>query len=145
MEELFRLYKEHRQVRFNEDQFATFVIFFPTLLVVTSDGVVDIEEWDFVKQLTKFLANTYREEGLNSAEVDDLNTGYLEETSYLLKNLKNWEVRFLKALRDYLEENPEAKGTILDTIYLFAEASSGTSPQEEAKINFLKGELKLEE
>jgi hypothetical protein len=144
IEDLYKKYQEQRQSRLNFDQFLTFVIFFPTLLVITSDGVVDVEEWDFVKQLSKFLANTYKDEGLSPAEIDQLNISYLEETSYLLKNLKDWESKFINALKTYLVNHPETRETILDTIYLFAEASSGTSAHEEAKIRFLKEELSLE-
>jgi hypothetical protein len=44
-----------------------------------------------------------------------------------------------------LEAYPEMKDAVLDTIYLFADASEGTSNMEEAAIAQLIERLKLEE
>jgi tellurite resistance protein len=143
MESLYLRYTNERKISLNKDQFASFVAFFPALLVVACDGIVDKEEWLFCKKLAKGLGNTFSNTALNNAEAEELTQVYKTEFKYLLKNLEDWEVGFLNTLRDYLKLNQYAKEFVIETIYLFADASNGISDEERNKISFLEKTLEL--
>lgn len=145
MVQLYQQYHTERATSVSEDQFATFAVFFPTLIIIISDGVIDLEEWDYVKQLARFMAKTFQDEGHEQADVGELTEAYLAEISYLIKFLADWREPFLSTLENYLTTRPEAKASILDTIELFAEASEGTSPEEQAQIDDIKQRLRLQE
>lgn len=142
--ELFRLYQTERKVKITEEQFVTFAVFFPTILVIISDGVIDMEEWEYVKQLSRFMAKSFRDSENSEVDVNALTQAYLYEISFLLKFQRDWQEAFMQALKGYVQENPEVKSSILDTIHLFAEASEGTSDDELEKIQFIKEELALD-
>lgn len=142
---LFEQYRKERPTQVTEEQFVTFTVFFPTVIIIVSDGVIDLEEWEYVKQLARFMAKTFQTEGHESEDVEALAENYLAEISYLIKFLNDWREPFLKALAPYLETRPEAKVSILDTIQLFAEASEGTSEEEQIQIDEIKNRLFLEE
>jgi len=144
IKQLFQAYKQERVVSVNVEQFTSFTVFFPTLLVIISDGVIDLEEWEYVKQLARFMAKSFKEEGAQEVNIDELADAYLDEISYLVKFLRDWQSQFLEALKSYVVEKPEIKPSIKDTIYLFAEASDGTSTEEQEKIDFLEDYLQLD-
>ncbi|MEL6535532.1 MAG: hypothetical protein AAFQ98_08990 [Bacteroidota bacterium] len=141
---LYSQYKEERPTAVTEDQFVTFTVFFPNLIIIISDGVIDLEEWEYVKQLARFMAKSFQDEGDEQVDVDSLAECYLKEISYLIKFLADWRESFLEALLPYLATRPDAKTSILDTIQLFAEASEGTSDEEQAQIDDIKNRLQLE-
>jgi len=59
--------------------------------------------------------------------------------------LRKWENKFLVALKEYLEDNPELKDDIVDIMYMFAEASDNDSIQEEQVIQEVMERLNIEE
>lgn len=144
---LYQQYRQERNTQVTEEQFQTFTVFFPTLIIIVSDGVIDLEEWDYVKQLARFMAKTFKHEGggqENDVDVEALANEYLKEISYLIKFLRDWADPFLDALVPYLANRPEAKVSILECIQLFAEASQGTSNEEQSQIDDIKTRLQLE-
>jgi len=140
--DLYREYTEERFLEMSEQQFASFLAFFPALLVAASDGIVDREEWLYCKKLASGLGNSYKE-GDSEEAAENLTLLYRGEFKYLIKNLEAWEQKFLTALEAYLTENPQAKEFVSETLYLFAEASSGVSQREMDKINYLEKTLDL--
>jgi len=140
---LYEEYREERNVKITEDQFASFVVFFPSLLVIISDGVVDMEEWEYLQQLSHFMAKSFKQDGASTEDVDQLSKCYLLEIAYTIKHLKDYQEVFLTALQAYLAENPQDKVSVLDTIKLFADASEGTSDDEASKIDYLTQLLDL--
>lgn len=142
--QLFQEYKQERNVKITEDQFTSFVVFFPSLLVIISDGVVDMEEWEYLQQLSLFMAKSFKKEGDSDSNVNELSKCYLLEIGYIIKHLKWYQPGFLAALKSYLDENPDDKASVLDTIQLFADASDGTSAEEAEKIKHLSDYLGLQ-
>lgn len=143
--QLFQEYRQERNVKISEDQFTSFVVFFPSLLVIISDGVVDMEEWEYLQQLSLFMAKSFKKEGDAEMNVNELSKSYLLEIGYIIKHLKAYQSAFLSALKDFLQANPEDKASVLDTIQLFADASDGTSDEEADKIQHLSEYLGLED
>ncbi|HAA16926.1 MAG TPA: hypothetical protein DCE41_36520 [Cytophagales bacterium] len=142
--QLYQKYTAERPTSVTEEQFVTFTVFFPNLIIIISDGVIDLEEWEYVKQLARFMAKSFKDEGDEQVNVEGLADCYLREISYLIKFLADWRDAFLDALQPYLASRPDAKTSILDTIQLFAEASEGTSDEEQAQIDEIKNRLQLE-
>ena len=141
---LYSEYTQARKVKVSEEQFTSFTVFFPALLVIISDGIVDMEEWEYVKQLSRFIAKSFKEDDHESVDIEALAKAYRHEISFLIKHLRDWQDKFIDALQSYILENPEIKSSVLETMELFAEASEGTSNEEEKRIQYLKEKLDLE-
>ncbi|MGB0521550.1 MAG: hypothetical protein ACPGJS_01255 [Flammeovirgaceae bacterium] len=142
--ELFTEYQKVSGSKLTNDQFSTLVMFFPALLVIASDGVIDQEEWIYVKYLSKFIADTYKKE-IDPQELAALNQTYYSELEFLIDNLEVWESRYVDALSKHLDKFPAQKETVMETLHLFAEASEGESEEEIEKIEELSKKLHLEE
>jgi hypothetical protein len=140
---LYKKYQLYREVKITEEEFVPFVVFFPTLIIIISDGIIDKDEWEYVKQLSRFMAKSFKEEH-DEDELPELSRAYLLEISYMIKHIKFWESDFIEALKDYINHNPSVKASISDTIHLFAEASEGTSDVEQHKLNYLNEVLELQ-
>jgi len=145
VESLYNAYLAAHQNTLTEEQFNSLLIFFPALLVVASDGVVDDEEWMYVKYLAKFMSDSFKYQGdVTESERKELEALFLENLKYLLESLDTWEEKFIDTLRDYLEDTPELKEDVLEILHLFAEASEGTSDEEQEVIDKLVQRLGLE-
>lgn len=140
---LFEEYKKVNASKLSSEQFSTLVMFFPALLVIASDGVIDQEEWIYVKYLSKFMTDTYKKEK-SEQELASLNQAYYKDLEFLIDNLEDWEGRFVDALGKHLGEFPGQKETVMETLHLFAEASEGESDEEAEKIEELSKKLHLE-
>ncbi len=144
--ELYNEYVEAEGSKLQFEHFSTLVIFYPSLSVVLSDDIIDDEEWVFIEYLAKFMSDTFKTE----LEGDESKLEHLRDTFYqdlkcLLKNHKRWEDRFLKVLKGILERHEDIKSTIVETLYLFADASEGTSDHESTKIAELKEYLNIKD
>ncbi|MBD0403576.1 hypothetical protein [Flammeovirga sp. EKP202] len=142
-EELYTRYNSLNNVELSREHFQTLFIYFPCLLIVASDGVVDEEEWVFVKYLAKFMAEGYKN-SLTRTELENLQKVYYNELEYLVNNLDQWKDPFLDTLRSYLDQNDDEKDDILDILHLFADASDGVSDDEEEAIEEISKRLNLE-
>ena len=143
--DLYQLYFKGRQATLNIQQFTLLVEFFPTALVVLSDGVLDDEEKLYLERLATSVGHIFLEDGYAPQKAKELAIIFGEELEYLIHNQNAWKEQYLKALGAHLEYYPEQKDNILDTIYLFAETSQDLSSPERDMITFLKDTLKLEE
>ena len=141
--ELFTEYQKVNPTDLTENQFQTLVMFFPALLVIASDGVIDQEEWVYVKYLAKFMSDTYKKEVAEN-ELAGLNQAYFKNLEFLIDNLDTWEERFLSSLKGHLDEFPFKKETVAETLHLFAEASEGESDEEAEKIEEIAQKLDIE-
>lgn len=140
--QLYKDYTAVRNIELDGEQFASFMAFFPALMVVATDGIVDREEWQYCKKLAAGLGNSYSN-GKHAEESENLTLIYRGEFRFLLKNLKTWEDRFLEALREYFPQNDYVKRFVSETLYLFADASNGISQDEMDLINYLEMKLDL--
>ena len=142
--ELYNKYVEASNTTLSKEHFDTLITYFPSLLIIVSDGVVDDEEWVYVKFLAKFMADAHKDD-LSSTERDELEDTYFNELSFLLDDVEVWEPDFLVALKKFLVHHPELKEDIVEILYMFSEASEGDDEEAElAKIEYLKEELNLE-
>ncbi|OHX68107.1 hypothetical protein [Flammeovirga pacifica] len=142
--QLYKEYTASNNIEITEDNFNILLMYFPCLLIVASDGVVDEEEWVFVKYLSKFMSDAYKHK-LTRSELEDLQKLYFQELEYLVNTLDKWKDKFLDTLAIYLNEHDEEKEDILDILQLFAEASEGVCEDEEEAIEEISDRLGLEE
>ena len=142
LRDLYKDYKLSSGSQVEENHFGTLLMFFPSLLVVASDGVVDEEERVYVTYLAKFMSDTFKNE-IAVEQRDVLEKNYLSDLDFLLENLSVWEPKFIQTLKSYLQTHEDAKEDIVDILYLFADASDGVSKEEEQKISELKKILDL--
>lgn len=141
--ELYKVYQEEREINLSVSQFTLFVEFFPTILVVLSDGVIDQEERSYINRLASNLGNSFAQDGYSENFITKLKNTFSQEFEFLIHNLKHWESYFLDALAEHLEKNPENKETISDTIHLFAATSEDWDETEDNMIEFLNKKLAL--
>jgi hypothetical protein len=141
--DLYKSYCSKRKIIFTLEEFIPLVVFFPAFMVVISDGILDQEEWEYLKQLSRFMAKSYKE-AETKEDIKKYTSSYLREIGYLLRNLPVLQEDFLLALKSYVLEKPEVKASIVDTIQLFAEASEGTSKIEAKMIDYINNLLELE-
>lgn len=139
---LYRKYKEHRSISFNEEEFTSFLAFFPVLLVAASDGIVDREEWRYCQKLANGLVASFQEKD-QEAKKQALNRQYRKEFIFLLSLIEEWEEDFLQALEEYFTQFPYAKKFVTQTVYLFADASNGICEEEMDTVEYLCIRLKL--
>lgn len=140
---LYLKYKEARAIPFNQEEFTSFLAFFPVLLIAASDGIVDRDEWLYCQNLAYGLGASFQKEK-SVVERDFLSRLYQKEFAFLLSHLPAWEEEFLLALEDYFERHPDAKKFVTQTMYLFADASNGICEEEHTKMDDLCKRLRLD-
>ncbi|NJO00978.1 MAG: hypothetical protein HC880_04135 [Bacteroidia bacterium] len=143
MEELYESYLAKRSIDLTLEQFTLFAEFFPAVLVILSDGTLDAEEKLYLGKLAKSLAQAFSEDGLGNKRIKELQNTFIREFEYLVKNVEFWKDKYLLALKNHLEDFPESKETILDTLYLFAEKSQDVDEAENNMILYLTKKLNL--
>ncbi|MEQ9425518.1 MAG: hypothetical protein RJQ09_13930 [Cyclobacteriaceae bacterium] len=144
IEKLYKEYRKIRPVKVDIQQFTYLVNLFPAMLVVMSDDLLDTTEWDAVKSLARALAQSLPDEPMTPEEEEGLERVFVTEFRYLLDNTERWKSKFLNALTDYIRQDEGNKEFVLEAMYLFANASDGISPEEQAAINDLSRRLNLE-
>jgi len=142
IDSLYARYCAEVPCQLNSRQFGTMVMFFPSLLVIASDGEIDQEEKLYIDYLAKFMADTFKHEAGEQA-TEKLQQEYYQQLNYLLGQLKTWEHLFVQALGEYVLQHPEMQHEVLDILHLFAQASEGESADEKQKIDVLKEQLHL--
>lgn len=143
--QLYQEYSEKRNIKLNKEQFVYLVTLFPALRVALSDGMVDDDEWVTVKRLAKILGDEFASDDLGQEKEENLMLIYKSEFRHLIKNLDEWEEKFLTTLKEYFKENDASKEFVMETMYLFANASDGVSDAEIKNINKLTARLGLED
>ncbi len=143
--QLYEEYSNKRNIKLNKEQFVYLVNLFPALRVALSDGMVDDDEWVTVKRLAKILGDEFASDDLGQEKEENLMLIYKSEFRYLIKNLEEWEEKFLLALKDYFKENEASKEFVIETMYLFANASDGVSDEEIKNINILTDRLGIDD
>lgn len=142
-EQLFAEYKKVRRVELTLEQFTYILNLYPSLIVCMSDGVLDQEEWEGVIRLSKGLAMEYGY-GLDNDEMEKLEQSFRTEFRYLLDNIEKWQKKFLNTLKNHIQDSKTDKELVLETMYLFANASDGISKIEQETIEMLTDRLSLQ-
>jgi len=121
IDDLFKEYTQKRYLDINKEQFIYLVNLMPACLLAMSDGIIDHEEWDTVKSLTKILGEEFATEDLGSEKEENLMLIYRGEMRYLIKHKNEWQDKFMEALKEYFIENESATDFIEETLELFVE------------------------
>lgn len=141
------LYKEYSEVRFleiNREQFIYIAHLLPACILVMSDGLLDKDEWLTLKQLSKIFGDEFADENMGTDEKqENLMLIYKAEIRYLLKSREIWERKFLAALNEYLQTNPNSKEFLEETLDLFAGNEAAPDEVEKATYDKLKLDLGL--
>ena len=145
LEELFEDYSQMRKLEVSYEQFVSFAAFYPSLMVLQSDGRIDEEEWEYLNQLAVGLVKVYQTKFKFEEEGEDLKKMFINEFKFLVSSFDEWERKFIAALKEHLNNNENDKQEVISALYLFAEASNGISDKEQTMIEHLKKELQLNE
>ncbi|MGF1532934.1 MAG: hypothetical protein ACFCUI_04475 [Bernardetiaceae bacterium] len=148
IESLYAEYFDQRFETLTLDQFETFVIYTPPLMVVACDQVVDKDEEGYVRYYAEFLARTFKNSIPDEEKRKEFQFHLEAEMFFLLKYMSDWEGQFLEGVSFLLDEEPSLKSVIQELLTLFAESSDGISTPERKKIQeinaYLQTEKKLE-
>jgi hypothetical protein len=143
IEGLHTAYIKARGIRLTVEQFTFLVEFFPAILVTLSDGFIDQKEKSYLDRLAQNLSHSFQEEGLGVKQISELQVLFKQEFEYLTQNLDTWQESYLNALQHHLEQYPENKEAIRDTILLFAQTSQDINEAETNMVDFLTQKLNL--
>jgi hypothetical protein len=141
--QLYQNYREKRPISWGVDIFTLLVEFFPSLVVIFSDGTFDQKEKSYLEKLIHSLGFFFEEEGYSEKKSTELQLSFSQEFQYLATELNYWQNDFLDALQDYLEKNPHQKDFIQTIIAWFAQVSVDITEDEQNAIDFLVEKLKL--
>ncbi|TAF35387.1 MAG: hypothetical protein EAZ57_05015 [Cytophagales bacterium] len=141
--QLYYQFKEETGSKLQENQFKTFVTFFPALLVVMADGQIDEDEWFYIENLAEFMARAHFDDSPSQDLRHEYTEMFLGELRHTLEKLNGWEPLFLDALAEYLTIHPEYKEDIVELLEVFAESSEGISSTEQQKMDSISALLQL--
>lgn len=141
--ELYKHYTQIRSIKLNLEQFVLFAEFFPAVLVLMSDGVLDSKEKTYLERLVHNLSKSFLEEGFDGKKIMEIQKTIMQEYEYLSTHLEDWKDSFLNALNHHLINYPESKETILDTVRLFATTSQDVNEYENNMVSFIVQRLNL--
>jgi hypothetical protein len=132
--ELFRNYAEDRGTVLNENQFASLLLMYPSVLVASCDGDFDGLER---QNLALSCNSAAGEDVLFAAEL------YCELMYCISKEGEKWKNQFFEVIKQSLSDDNESKQLILDLMNSMAESSDGVSTEETETINNIKLSLNL--
>jgi hypothetical protein len=147
MEKLNQTFEKYIQIRKKKLKIHHFQIllrYFPGLLVVNADKVVDEAEWMYIKYIARTMAEQSPQDPDDSRTTEDIRHLYLRELEFLLDNMADWEDDFLSCLELYLAEHSELKAEVSNIMQLFSDASESGAVEEEALIRKLNIRLRLD-
>ena len=144
LELLYKEYTQTRKIDLTFEQFTALATFFPALLVISTDGEVDNEEWNYIDRLGFDMCDSFAQNGMSPQELKDLKKLFKREIHFLQENFDTWERKFIKALKSYLIEHEGCKEEILENIYQSASVSEGICEKEKVMIEYLKQELGID-
>ncbi len=142
--DLYVEYTEKRNLNLTYEQFSVFAMFYPALLIANTDGEVDEKEWGLLQSLANSLVSLSVRDNASSEEIVDWQELFFSEFQYLIGNFDAWERKFIKSLKQHLNEKPQEKEAVLRVIYLLADASGGICEKESVMIEHLSRELGIE-
>ncbi len=139
---LFEDYIHIRKSSISLNQFTYILKIYPSILVCMGDGKLDEEEWDGLIHISRGLTLLYLEQNSDSSQ-EKLESIFRLEFRYLLDNIIKWEKKFLNTLKHYLEEYPDDREFVQESMYLFANSADGISQKEQEKVDELTSRLSL--
>lgn len=133
--ELYKLYSEERGTVLSENQFASLLLMYPSVLVASSDANFDALE----RQNLAISCNSASGENdlLFAAEL------YCELMYCISKEGQKWRNLFFEVMKDNLNNDSESKHLVMDLMTSMAESSDGVSKEERETIENVKQLLNL--
>lgn len=133
--ELFKIYSEERGTVLSENQFASLLLMYPSVLVASCDGNFDALE----RQNLAISCNAAAGENdpLFAAEL------YCELMNCISKEGEKWRTLFFDVLKENLSADSESKQLVLDLMTSMADSSDGVSNSERETIEDIKQLLNL--
>jgi tellurite resistance protein len=132
--ELFKSYSEERKTVLSENQFASLLLMYPSVLVANCDGDFDALE----RQNLAISCNSAAQDNvLFASEL------YCELMFCISKEGEKWKNHFFGVLNNSLSSDSDSKKLVLDLMTSMAESSDGVSDQELETINSIKQSLNL--
>ena len=126
----------------DEEQFVTLLTFYPALLVVAADGYIDEDEKVYVKQIAKFMANSY--DSPQGENVKPLENEFFQSLMYLHEKEPYFKESFLHVLHEYLSALPDLKDNIAEVMMMFAHSSDDISREEDLIIREIAEKLEMD-
>ncbi len=126
------------KTQLSAEEFETLLVFFPAILVVAADGDIDHEEWLYINQLTRAMANSFEDD-----QQERLEEEYEKAVKFLVRELHTWEEDVIPVLQTILSKKPDLREEITEVIYIVADASDGISAKEKKVLTQLKQKLGL--
>jgi hypothetical protein len=133
--ELFKSYSEERGTVLSENQFASLLLMYPSVLVASCDGDFDALE----RQNLAISCNSAAGENdvLFAAEL------YCELMYCISSEGKKWRNLFFDVMKENLSNDSDTKQLVLNLMTSMAESSDGISNEELETINSIKQSLNL--
>jgi hypothetical protein len=133
--ELFKSYSEERGTVLSENQFASLLLMYPSVLVASCDGQFDALE----RQNLAISCNSA------AGENDSLFAAELYcELMYCISNEgKKWRNLFFDVMKENISNDSDTKQLVLNLMTSMAESSDGISDEELESINSIKHSLNL--
>lgn len=145
LKELYLHYKEQHPTKLNYEQFGALASFFPTLLLIHSDGIIDKQEAIYIEKLSVSLSNLFREECSSEGALKVLQTEFKTQLEYLLNHMEEWQDTFLDTLKIHLAQNPESKYLIANAVEIFAVAAQKNKAEEVNMLQHIRERLELKD
>lgn len=139
---LHELFTQESKFSLDEEQFVTLLTFYPALLVVAADGYIDEDEKVYVKQIAKFMANSYTD--LHNEDFKPLEKEFFQSLIFLHEKEPRFKDAFLQVLHDYLVQLPDLKDNIAEVMLMFAHSSDDISKEEEVIIREVAAQLAID-
>lgn len=134
---LYKAYFSERHATLTPEQFETFVLYTPPLMVVACDNIVDRDEWMYVEHFSEFISRTFRESLPDEAAREQLHQTLKSEMRFVLDHMEEWESPMLEGVHTILKEDQDAKAQVYELLEMFADSSDGISEEEQTKIDEL--------
>ena len=133
--ELFKRYSEERGTVLSENQFASLLLMYPSVLVASCDGNFDALE----RQNLAISCNSAAGENdlLFAAEL------YCELMHCISKEGQKWKNLFFEVMKENLINDSESKNLVMDLMNSMAESSDSVSKEERETIENVKQLLNL--
>jgi hypothetical protein len=122
LQNLHQEFKQYSASNLSVAEFETLLVFFPAILVVAADGDIDHEEWIYINQLIKAMANYADEDNTEKLEEE-----YEQAIKFLIRELHTWEMSFVPVLQGLLSQKADLREEVTEVLYIVADASDGVS------------------
>jgi hypothetical protein len=145
LKEFYLYYKEKNPTKLNYEQFEALTAFFPTLLLIYSDGIIDKQEAIYIDKLSISLSHLFREENLSEGALKALQAEFKTQLEYLLAHMEEWQETFLDTLKIHLTQKPENKDLIANAVEIFAIAAHKNKAEEVNMLQHIRERLELKD